>query len=151
MLQRGEGEEQLSVRTSGQDRMGSLDRALGENKTYTDRNGSVHTYSYDVVGRMTADAVTTLASGVNGAIRRLETAYASGGWAYLFTSYDAASGGNVVNQVQRDHNGLGQVIKEYQGFLTESRRLVQRDKGKRHYRGITYWLGVSHFQKFEYP
>src|SRR5207245_3958845 len=35
--------------------------ALGENKTYTDRSGSVHTYSFDVVGRPTADAVTTLA------------------------------------------------------------------------------------------
>src|SRR5262249_28645435 len=36
------------------------------------------------------------------------------GNAYLFTSYDAASAGNVVNQVQRDFNGLGQLTKEYQ-------------------------------------
>lgn len=34
--------------------------ALGEQRTYTDRNGTVHAYSYDVLGRMTADTVTTL-------------------------------------------------------------------------------------------
>jgi YD repeat-containing protein len=37
---------------------------LGQVLTYTDRNGNVHTYSYDVLGRMTADAITTLGSGV---------------------------------------------------------------------------------------
>jgi hypothetical protein len=58
--------------------------------------------------------VTTLATGVNGAVRRLETAYDTGGRANLFTSYDASSGGNIVNQVQRDFNGLGQLTKEYQ-------------------------------------
>jgi YD repeat-containing protein len=88
--------------------------ALGDAKTYSDRNGSVHTYSYDVLGRLTADAVTTLGSGVDGAVRRLQTAYDTQGNAYLFTSYDASSGGNIVNQVQRSFNGLGQLTTEYQ-------------------------------------
>jgi RHS repeat-associated protein len=88
--------------------------ALGEQKTFTDRNGSVHTYSRDVLGRLTADAVTTLGSGVDGSVRRLETAYDTGGRPYLYTSFDAASGGNVVNQVQEVYNGLGQLITEYQ-------------------------------------
>jgi RHS repeat-associated protein len=88
--------------------------ALGERTSFTDRNGSVHTYSFDVAGRPTADAVTTLATGVDGSVRRLETAYDSAGRAYLFTSYDAASAGNVVNQVQRAFNGLGQIVTEYQ-------------------------------------
>lgn len=48
--------------------------------------------------------MTTLGSGVDGAIRRLETAYDTAGRADLFTSYDASSGGNVVNQVQRGYN-----------------------------------------------
>ena len=74
--------------------------ALGETKTATDRNGNVHTFSYDVLGRQTADAVTTLGTGVDGAVRRIETAYNSAGLSYLFTSYDAASAGNIVNQVQ---------------------------------------------------
>jgi RHS repeat-associated protein len=88
--------------------------ALGEVATATDRNGTVHTYSRDVLGRLTSDAVTTLGSGVDGAVRRLETAYDAQGNAYRFTGYDAASAGNVVNQVQRSFNGLGQLTAEYQ-------------------------------------
>src|SRR5581483_1977608 len=88
--------------------------ALGDAIHYTDRNGSVHTYSHDVVGRLIADAVTTLATGVDGSVRRLETAYDSAGRPYLFTSYDAASSGSIVNQVEDVYNGLGQLITEYQ-------------------------------------
>jgi RHS repeat-associated protein len=88
--------------------------ALGETKTATDRNGTVHTFTRDVLGRLTADGVTTLGSGVDGAVRRIETAYNSADLAYLFTSYDAASGGNVVNQIQDVFNGLGQFTQEYQ-------------------------------------
>src|SRR5581483_11101694 len=53
--------------------------AMGEVKIKTDRNGNVHTYSRDVLGRLTADAVTTLGSGVDGSVRRLETAYDTAG------------------------------------------------------------------------
>jgi RHS repeat-associated protein len=88
--------------------------ALGETATATDRNGTTHTYTYDVLGRVVADAVTTLGSGVDGAVRRIETAYDGQGNPYLVTSYDAASGGSVVNQVERVYNGLGQLTAEYQ-------------------------------------
>jgi RHS repeat-associated protein len=88
--------------------------ALGERLTYNDRNGNTHTYSYDVVGRQTTDTVTTLGSGVDGAVRRLETAYNTQGLPYLYTSYDSSAGGSVVNQVQDVFNGLGQLITEYQ-------------------------------------
>jgi RHS repeat-associated protein len=87
---------------------------LGEVLTTTDRNGNVHTITRDVLGRVTSDAVTTLGSGVDGAVRRIETAYDSQGNAYLVTSYNAASGGSIVNQIQREYNGLGQLIAEYQ-------------------------------------
>src|SRR5207249_6507959 len=50
----------------------------------------------------------------DGSIRRLETAYDTGGRPYLYTSYDAASGGNIVNQVLQIYNGLGQLVSEYQ-------------------------------------
>ena len=33
---------------------------------------------------------------------------------YLVTSYDAATGGNIVNQVEDVYNGLGQLTAEYQ-------------------------------------
>ncbi len=67
-----------------------------------------------MLGRVVSDAVTTLGSNVDGAVRRIETAYDGQGNAYLITSYDADSAGNIVNQVQREFNGLGQLTKEYQ-------------------------------------
>ena len=54
--------------------------ALGQVVTYTDRDGDVHTYTYDVLGRETSDAVTTLGAGVDGSIAastRLTTARAT--------------------------------------------------------------------------
>jgi RHS repeat-associated protein len=91
-----------------------LVNALGQAVQYTDRNGTTHAYSYDVLGRLASDAVTTLGAGVDGAVRRLQYAYDGQGNQYLVTSYDAASGGNVVNQVQDVFNGLGQLSGEYQ-------------------------------------
>ena len=88
--------------------------ALGETIVAIDRNGTQHDYTYDIVGRRTADAVTDPGDGVDSAVLRLETAHDSAGRAFRFTSYDAASGGNVVNEVQREFNGLGQILKEYQ-------------------------------------
>ena len=88
--------------------------ALGQTLTYSDRDGNVHSYSYDVLGRQTSDAVTTLGSGVDGAVRRIDTAYDTQGNAYLTTSYDSASGGSIVNQVEDVYNGLGQLTGEYQ-------------------------------------
>jgi RHS repeat-associated protein len=88
--------------------------ALGETSTATDRNGNTHTYAYDVLGRVTSDAVTTLGSGVDGSVRRIDTAYDGQGNAYLVTSYDSVTGGNIVNQVERTFNSLGQMTDEYQ-------------------------------------
>ncbi|MFO0847175.1 MAG: RHS repeat-associated core domain-containing protein [Gemmataceae bacterium] len=99
--------------SSGQQDTVTVD-ALGEPATSTDRNGSTHTYTYDVLGRRTADAVTALGSGVDGAVRRIEAGYDGQGNVALVTSFDAASGGSIVNQVQRDYNGLGQLTSEWQ-------------------------------------
>ncbi|QOV92115.1 RHS repeat-associated core domain-containing protein [Humisphaera borealis] len=67
-----------------------------------------------MLGRSLTDAVTTLGSGVNGVVRRLQTSYNTQGLPEKFTSYDAASSGSVINEVQRAYNGLGQIITEYQ-------------------------------------
>ena len=56
----------------------------------------------------------TLVFGIDGAVRRLETTYDTLGQPFSLTSYDATSGGNVVNQVERFYNGLSQVTAEYQ-------------------------------------
>ena len=88
--------------------------ALGQTVTSEDRNGNVHTYTYDVLGRVASDAVTTLGGGVDNAVLRIETAYDGQGNPYLITSYDADTGGSVVNQVMREYNGLGQMTAEWQ-------------------------------------
>src|SRR5262249_32368073 len=88
--------------------------ALGEPKSRADRNGSTHASTRDVLGRLTADAVTVLGPGVDGSVRRLETGYDTGGRPYLFTSFDAATAGNIVNQVQDAFNGLGQLTTQWQ-------------------------------------
>jgi hypothetical protein len=88
--------------------------ALGEARTFTDRNGTTHTYRRDILGRTIADAITTLGNGVDGAVLRLETAYNAQGQAMQLESYDAATGGTVVNQVYRQYNSFGQLTQEVQ-------------------------------------
>ena len=105
-----------------------LVNALGQPISTTDRNGNIHNFEYDILGRIVTDTVTTLGTGVDGGVRRLETAYDGQGNAYLLTSYDAVSGGNIVNQVKREFNGLGQLIAEWQshsGAVTGSTPKVQ--------------------------
>jgi RHS repeat-associated protein len=88
--------------------------ALGQVAASTDRTGTTHTLAYDALGRPVADAVTLLGANVDGAVRRIETAYDGQGNAALVTSYNAATGGGVVNQVKREFNGLGQLASEWQ-------------------------------------
>jgi hypothetical protein len=52
---------------------------------------------------MTADAVTTLATGVDGTIVRTTVAYKTRNPPYLYTRYNAASGGSIVNQNSFQH------------------------------------------------
>ena len=87
---------------------------LGQTLTKTDRNGSVHTYAYDVVGRQISDTVTTLGAGVDGSTRRVEMYYDGQGNVFQITSYDATTAGNVTSQIQRGYNGLGQLTTEFQ-------------------------------------
>ncbi len=83
-----------------------------------DQNGTVHTYQYDDAGRVTDDRITTLASGVDGAVRRVSTTYNLRGQREKITSYDNATvgSGSVVNEVVYEYNDLGQSTKEYQEY-----------------------------------
>ncbi len=65
--------------------------ALGQVLTSQDRNGNVHTYTCDVLARLTSDSVTTLGTGVDGSVRRIDTAYDEQGNPYLVTSYSDVS------------------------------------------------------------
>ena len=106
-----------SAGTASSDKKVYAYNAVGDVTGYTDQNQTAHAYTYDVLGRQLSDAATVASGnpkGVDTRVLRLQTAYDSQGNAYLFTSYDAASGGSVVNQVQDVFNGLGQLTTEYQ-------------------------------------
>jgi pimeloyl-ACP methyl ester carboxylesterase len=74
----------------------------------------VHGYSYDILGRMKLDAVTTLGSRVDGSVRALGYSFNALGMPYQQTSYSNSSATTVVNQVQDAYNGYGQLTAQYQ-------------------------------------
>lgn len=80
----------------------------GEAATMTDANGSVHEYRRDLLGRPTDDAVTSLAAGVDGVVRRLSTGYDVRGRVQSFSSHSAPDGeaGVVLNEVKFEYNGI---------------------------------------------
>ncbi|HAU39159.1 MAG TPA: hypothetical protein DCX07_15770 [Phycisphaerales bacterium] len=88
--------------------------ADGNTHTRKDQRGSVRTFGYDDLGRLTSDAVTTAGTGVDTAVLRIGRAYDDRGRAFKVTSYDAASGGNVVNEVKRHYDDWGAVSRSYQ-------------------------------------
>ena len=89
----------------------------GEVTSMTDQNATTHTYSYDNLGRETADSVTQYTGGaVDPSVLRIGYGYDQHGLLASVTSYSSASGGttNVVNDVQMQYNDMGEVTKEYQ-------------------------------------
>jgi RHS repeat-associated protein len=86
---------------------------LADVASFTDRNATLHNYTYDALGRLTADAVTIpTGSSVDRTVTKLGYSFDTGGRPFQFTSY--RPDGSVVNQVQRSYNGLGQLTAEYQ-------------------------------------
>ena len=80
----------------------------------TDRNGNVHQYVYDTLGRQTSDIVTTLGAGVDGSVRRIDTSYDPQGLVEQLTSFADTAGTQIVNQVLNLYDGLGQLAYQYQ-------------------------------------
>lgn len=88
----------------------------GQSVGMRDQNGTVHAYDYDLLGRPTQDRVTTLGSGVDGAVRRIGTTYEVRGMKATLTSYDNATvgSGNVLNECRFVYNDFGQLTTEYE-------------------------------------
>jgi hypothetical protein len=86
----------------------------GQRTRMQDQNGSVHEYEHDLLGRQTADKVTTLGDGVDGAVRRIGTTYEVRGMVEKVTSYSDAAGTTPVNEVQNVYNSFGQLKEQYQ-------------------------------------
>ena len=79
-----------------------------------DQNGNVHQYSFDGLGRTTSDAVTTLGSGVDDGVLRIDTAYEIRGMVSQVTSYSDVAGTTPVNQVSLTYNEFEQLITDAQ-------------------------------------
>ncbi len=80
----------------------------------SDPNGSVREFTYDQLGKLIDDAATTVASGVDGTMRRVSTTYNDRGLRELITAYDAPAGGNVINQVKQEYDAFNVLIVDAQ-------------------------------------
>jgi hypothetical protein len=83
--------------------------ALGERTSLTDENGTVRTFIYDILGRSSADMVTTLGAGVDGAVRRIGTTYNKQGLPEKVSTFTDVSGTTILTQNQRIYDGYGRV------------------------------------------
>lgn len=101
------------VETSA-DRISYSYNRQGQRTAMTDQNGSTHAYDYDMLGRQTADKVTTLGDGVDGAVRRIEKSYEVRGLIEKISSFDATTFGDVVNESQSLYNAFAQLASQYQ-------------------------------------
>lgn len=88
----------------------------GEITKITDQGGTVHEFDFDLLGRQTHDRVTTLGSGVDGAVRRISSTYEVRGMRESVTSYDNATvgSGSIVNDTMFTYNSFGQLTADYQ-------------------------------------
>jgi YD repeat-containing protein len=87
--------------------------ALGEITGYTDRDGTVHAYGLDDLGRETSDAISHFGTGVATNTSCLRYSFNSQGLPDQDTS---RNGSTVVNQVRYGYNGLGQETDEWQAL-----------------------------------
>lgn len=81
-----------------------------------DQRGVVRSFDYDLLGRLTADRVTTIPTSVNDDVLRISREYEVRGMVSLLSSYDNATvgQGNIVNQVQFVYNDFSQLVTTYQ-------------------------------------
>ncbi|MFO0984308.1 MAG: hypothetical protein U1E76_21725 [Planctomycetota bacterium] len=87
--------------------------AQGEEIWHRDQAGNIVESDYDDSGRETQKRVSTLASGFDGAVRRIARTYTSLGQELLVTQYDNATvgSGSVVNEVKTTYDDWGNVEK----------------------------------------
>ncbi len=87
---------------------------LGQQKSVEDQSGNVTNTTFDALGRETVRTVATLASGFDGAVRRVEMGYLDRGLPSTVTQYNATTGGTVLDQVRYAYDGWGNGTNVYQ-------------------------------------
>ena len=77
-----------------------------------DQNGNVHAYFFDGMGRPVSDQVPTLGPGVDGFVRRIDTAYEIRGMVNAVTSYEY--GGAPIGSVSMTFDAFEQLETDSQ-------------------------------------
>ena len=110
-----------SITNNGGDHTETTYDRLGRTLTATDQRGVVHTYGYDLAGRLSADEVTSLGTSeiVDYSVLAIVTIYDDLGRVETVTSYDSANpddfvSGHIVNQVEDQYDGWGNLDQEWQ-------------------------------------
>jgi YD repeat-containing protein len=92
--------------------------AQGEVVYYVDRNGTVHEYDFDALGRRTADRVIDFGEGLDQSADRIveiQSDYDALGRMTSIRSYKEVDQAlEVANEVQLDYNGFGQMTRSWQ-------------------------------------
>jgi RHS repeat-associated protein len=97
--------------------------ALGQMLTKREQLGTVMDKTYDTLGRQTIDTATTVGSGLDTTVRRIETAYDSRGMVSTVTQYDATTSGTVLDQVKDTYDHWGNLAtfqQDYNGTVAAS-------------------------------
>ncbi|CAG1010355.1 hypothetical protein PHYC_03836 [Phycisphaerales bacterium] len=81
----------------------------GQQTGVLDQAGNQIDTAYDTAGRELSRTVSTLATGFDGGVRRIEMAYLTRGPVSTVTQYDAATSGNVTDQVKFEYDNWGQI------------------------------------------
>jgi len=83
-----------------------------EKTSLTDQNGNVRQFDHDDLGRPAQDRVTTLGTGADERVRRIEQGFDVRGNLARITSFDNATvgSGNVVNELTFEFNDFNQSI-----------------------------------------
>jgi len=86
----------------------------GQQTAFKDADGTTHEYSYDKLGNPTDDRVTVLADGLDDAVLRIGTTYDQRGLTAKVTSYNAATGGAVVNETAYEYDAFRNLVADKQ-------------------------------------
>ncbi len=86
----------------------------GQQTGFKNADGTVHEYDYNKAGAITVDRVTVLADGLNGDVRRIAYSYDNRGLTSQVSSYDAVSGGAIVNEVVMEYDAFMQLAADKQ-------------------------------------
>lgn len=88
----------------------------GQQVTVTDQRGTVRTFYYDGLGRLTDDCVSTVGSDTDNTVLLISTTYEVRGMVATLTSYNNATpgSGTALNQCALTYNSFAQLIEEQQ-------------------------------------